>query len=319
MEKRKNSKKKFITDALQKIKLPKEKSHKGQNGKLLIIGGSKLFHCASKWSLDVASRFVDMVFYCSTPQNNALIKEAKQNFNNGIVIERNDIENYIKEADCILIGPGMERSGEFKDLASSNLNNDFSRPNDSEWQNNTEKIVNYLVNKYPQKKWVIDGGALQMINPSLINKRCILTPHNKEFDLLVKKTSEHLTNFKTNERKSNEQLLKLSATLNGATIIKKGHVDFIVSQNKSEEIDLSNLFTIEGGNAGMIKGGTGDVLAGLVAALYCTHDAITSSIVGSYINKKTGDTLFKKVGPFFNASDLADQIAPTMWSELKNL
>jgi len=319
MEKRKHGKKKFITNALQKIKLPKEKSHKGQNGKLLIIGGSKLFHCASKWSLNVASRFVDMVFYCSTPQNNTLIKEAKQNFSNGIVIDRNDIENYIDEADCVLIGPGMERSQEFKDLASSNLNNDFSEPSNSEWLNNTEKIVNYLLNKYPEKKWVIDGGALQMINPSLINKHCILTPHNEEFQLLVKKTSRYLGNFKADKLKSNEQLLKLSSALSGATIIKKGHVDYIYTQNEEEEQDLNNLFVIEGGNAGMIKGGTGDVLAGLVAALYCVHDAKTSSIVASYINKKTGDVLYKKVGPFFNATDLASEIAPTFWEELKKI
>src|SRR5579859_5973250 len=90
----------------QHIQLPKPDSHKGQNGKLLIIGGSELFHAASKWSLDVASKCIDMVFYSSVPSNNTLIQQAKGEFWNGIVVSRGEVESYFAEADCILIGPG---------------------------------------------------------------------------------------------------------------------------------------------------------------------------------------------------------------------
>jgi NAD(P)H-hydrate epimerase len=62
----------------------------------------------------------------------------------------------------------------------------------------------------------------------------------------------------------------------------------------------------------MTKGGTGDVLAGLVAALYCKNDAFTSVVAASYINKKAGEDLYSKKGFWFNASDLADQIPETM-------
>ena len=106
---------------LKKLYLPPEESHKGQNGKLLIIGGSQLFHAASKWSLDIASKIVDMVFYSSVPINNKIftkflktekkqIEEAKTNFWNGIVVEQKNVHHYIEEADAILIGPGMERN-----------------------------------------------------------------------------------------------------------------------------------------------------------------------------------------------------------------
>src|SRR3989344_5034505 len=95
---------------LQQLKLPDPTSHKGQNGKLLIIGGSQLFHAASKWSLDVASRLVDMVFYSSVPSNNDLLKQAKGEFWNGIVLPRGQTEPYLQESDVVLIGPGMERS-----------------------------------------------------------------------------------------------------------------------------------------------------------------------------------------------------------------
>ena len=65
----------------------------------------------------------------------------------------------------------------------------------------------------------------------------------------------------------------------------------------------------------MTKGGTGDVLAGLVAALYCKNEAFLSACAGSYINKKAGENLFKRVGYYFNASDLADEI-PRVMKEL---
>src|SRR3989338_5868432 len=96
---------KFDSKILKKLYIPPPNSHKGQNGKLLIIGGSKLFHAASLWSLQVASRIVDMVFYSSVPENNQIVLEAKKEFRNGIVVSRNKIEDYIEEADCLLIGP----------------------------------------------------------------------------------------------------------------------------------------------------------------------------------------------------------------------
>ena len=140
--------------------LPEPDSHKGQNGKVMIIGGSELFHAASKWSLDVASNFVDMVFYSSVPGNNDLIAEAKREFWNGIIVERSEIESYIDEADVVLIGPGMDRSAE------------------------TETLTNELVAKYPQKKWVIDAGALQMIDPEIIPATAVITPHHRELEML---------------------------------------------------------------------------------------------------------------------------------------
>ena len=99
----------FNTEELKKLYIPAADSHKGDNGKLLIIGGSVLFHAASLWSLQVASRIVDMVFYSSVPQNNELVEREKAEFRNGIIVPRNKIEHYIEEADCILIGPGLPR------------------------------------------------------------------------------------------------------------------------------------------------------------------------------------------------------------------
>ncbi|OGJ37495.1 MAG: NAD(P)H-hydrate dehydratase [Candidatus Pacebacteria bacterium RIFOXYB1_FULL_39_46] len=256
----------FIASFLQNIHLPMTSSHKGQNGKLLIIGGSELFHAASKWSLDVASHFVDMVFYSSIPSNNKLIQEAKGNFWNGIVIPRDELEKYIEEADCILIGPGMERTEE------------------------TEQLTNTLLKKYSAKKWVLDAGALQMIQPQLLKSNHIITPHSREMKIVEDKLTD-------------QQIIQ-------AVILLKGQVDVV----RGDGVEIK----IEGGNVGMTKGGTGDVLAGLVAALYCTHDALTACVVGSYINKKTGDFLYESVGPYFNTSDLATAIPQVLWQTLRD-
>jgi len=312
---------KLIAKYFQQIKLPAPNSHKGLNGKLLIIGGSELFHAASKWSLDIASKFVDMVFYSSVPENNELIREAKGEFWNGIVIERDNLTSYLEEADTILIGPGMERtseSGKWK-VESRSLSVD-------EWNNDTEKIVNYLLQKYPDKKWVIDAGALQMVEPELLNKNCIITPHAKELERLLQKhevrNQKHEINLKPEisnlklkfsdlEFVSDFEIRISDLISKGITILLKGPLDYVISSQ--------GVIEISGGNAGMTKGGTGDVLAGLVAALYTTHDAMTSSVVGSYINKKAGENLFKRVGPYFNASDLVTEIPQIFWQELQSL
>lgn len=261
---------KTIRSYLEQVKLPAPDSHKGQNGKLLIIGGSKLFHAASKWSLDVASKFVDMVFYSSIPQNNELIKEAKSNFWNGIVVPRASLDDYIEEASCVLVGPGMERGSE------------------------TERLVSNLLQRHGKKRWVIDAGALQMVDPNLLQPQQIITPHSRE-----------LENLK--DRPGWSKLEKKPL------VLLKGPIDQIFLSEKKEPLE------IEGGNAGMTKGGTGDVLAGLVAALYCTHDITTAAVVASYINKKAGDALYHQVGPYYNASDLVTQVPKTMWQLLKKL
>ena len=283
----------LLLSFLKKIKLPKNNSRKGDNGKLLIVGGSHLFHAASRWSLDISSKLVDMVFYASVPSNNRLIIEAKSHFWNGIVIQRNQVEEYLDEADCVLIGPGMERSISKtttpQNTTSSHLN---FPPTDHDWDNSTQTIVNYLLAKYPTKKWVIDAGALQMVNPELLTTSCIITPHHKEMEIL-------LNNSKTNTQKNN---------LYKSTILLKGEVDEIIHNQKK--------FCISGGNSGMTKGGTGDVLAGLVAGLYTNNEILTSTVVASYINKKAGESLYKKSGPFFNATDLVEEIPKLLWREI---
>lgn len=282
---------KLITaDDLKELYLPPATSHKGQNGRLLIIGGSHLFHAASLWALKVASRIVDLVHYSSVAENNELVKELKKEFRDGIVVPRSEIESYIEEDDAVLIGPGMTRDNE------------------------TESLTNNLLKKYPHKQWIIDAGALQMLDVNLIPKNAILTPHRKEFELLWNKELG-IRNY-GRELELVEQV-KLFAQRHSCILLVKGETDIACNGTDAEGRICApgECLEIKGGNAGMTKGGTGDVLAGLIAALACKNDPFLATVAGSFINKKAGDSLYKKAGPFFNASDLADKI-PIVMKEL---
>ncbi|MBI3069784.1 MAG: NAD(P)H-hydrate dehydratase [Candidatus Levybacteria bacterium] len=303
--------KSFLVADLKKLYIPPPDSHKGQNGKLLIIGGSHLFHAASLWALKVASRIVDMVFYSSVPENNEIVQKAKEEFRDGIVVRREDIESYIEEADCILIGPGMLRNKKLKikneksQLKIQNLDQ-INKLKDEGGQ--TYYLTKYLLDKYPHKKWVIDAGSLQMMEAEWLRQlkgNVIVTPHVKEFERLFGFKIQN-SKFKITGQKSkvkNESVKQMAGEYN-CIILLKGPTDVVCSPKECVQIS--------GGNAGMTKGGTGDVLAGLVAALSCKNDLFLAAAAGSFINKKAGESLFKRVGPYFNASDLADEIPRAM-------
>ena len=215
-----------------------------------------------------------MVFYSSVDENNEIVLRAKEEFRNGIVVPRRQLESYIQEADCILIGPGMPRA-EGKE----------------EGDDDTKEITESLLTRYPDKKWVVDGGSLQVISPEILPKTAIITPHQGEF--------KKLFGIEVSDESVGQMAQKY-----GIVILAKGERDIVASPDE--------VVSVFGGNSGMTKGGTGDVLAGLTAALYTKNDAFISACAASYINKKAGDSLFEKVGYYFNASDLADEIPKVM-------
>lgn len=267
----------FDPEILKTLYIPPHDAHKPQNGAVMIIAGSHLFHAASLWPLTVISRIVDMTFYSSVSENNEIVNKAKEEFRNGIVIPRGKIDDYIENVDAVLIGPGLPRE-------------EGEEPGDD----NTKELTERLLRKYPEKKWVIDGGSLQTIDPKVLLKLTqmpILTPHLKEFEKL----------FGITPTRENAQAM---AKEYDCVILLKGEKDYVCSPDDSVEIS--------GGNSGMTKGGTGDVLAGLTAALYSKNDAFLSATAASYINKKAGESLFERVGYYFNASDLADEIPKVM-------
>lgn len=264
----------FNQEELKKLYVPLSTSVKGDNGKLMIIAGSVLFHAASLWPLEIASKIVDMVYFSSVTMNNEIVQKDKESFKNGIIVERKDIEKYIEEADSVLIGPGLPRD---EGLTNGEVK--------------TKELTEKLLLKFPNKKWVIDGGSLQVISTKIIPQSAIITPNKKEFKMLF-------------NLEPNEDNLRNISGIHDFTILLKGEEDLVVQK---EEISI-----VKGGNAGMTKGGTGDVLAGLTAALYCKNEAFLSAECASFINKKAADSLYKHAGLYYNATDLINEIPKVM-------
>ncbi len=315
-----------ISPYLRQLRLPQSDSHKGQNGKVLIVGGSELFHAASQWAFRVASRLVDMTFYCSVAENNELLRDAKFYGHDGVIVRREDLPAYVEEADVILIGPGMQRSGASRFQASDLAKIELKDLLTTDWEHDTRAVTAVLLHAFPNKRWVIDAGALQVLHPSWLPRETILTPHQRELnDLLAKLPGDNVPDFhsldevssKRKEHDSEEPrvfslpstswLSHISRQLNSATIIRKGETDFIWNER--------SVVGVRGGNAGLTKGGTGDVLAGLIAALWTRTPALTAVTLASYLNKAAAHDLFARREFMFNTSDLVEQI-PLTWREL---
>lgn len=328
---------------LTQIHHPQPMSHKGQNGKALIVGGSDLFHAASQWSFKAASRLVDMTFYSSVVDNNELVHDAKFYGTDGVVVRRADLPSYLDEVNAVLIGPGMRRDihsrfspQELDSITLSNLA-------ESDWENDTQAITSVLLRGWPQKRWVIDAGALQVMQPEWIPPEAILTPHAGELAAFVQKLfggvpvwaetlaqkhielgliarglagetesfSARLMNTHDVEAVLGSQLSQLlkqfSADRHNAVVLLKGAVDIIWNAEQ--------VVVVAGGNAGLTKGGTGDVLAGLTLGLRATSPAFASAVVASWMNKEAGHSLYQRQGTMFNSSDLVDEL-PKIWEQL---
>ena len=135
-------------------------------------------------------------------------------------------------------------------------------------------------------KLVIDADGLKRIK-GRIPKGAILTPHEGEFKMLF-----GIEGTKENVRKM--------AKKHGCIILKKGPVDII---SNGKKVAINNVH-----NQGMTKGGSGDVLAGLVAALACKNDSFKAAVAAAKVVGYAGNMLMKHYGYNYSASDIAHML-----------
>ena len=155
---------------------------------------------------------------------------------------------------------------------------------------------------------MIDADAIKSISMNDA-ENSIITPHHKELEHFLKnskinKTIINKINNETNIKKKSiliKNIMKKFLNKNNILLLK-GKIDAIILKNK--------ILYVKGGNAGMTKGGTGDVLAGLCAGFLAqSKDIIQSAINASYFNKKIGDLLLKKKRGFtYLANDMVGEI-----------
>lgn len=259
----------FDSTNLKEVKLPSGNSSKGENGQVTIVGGSHLFHGAPLLALTTASRLVDMVYFTSPePAIGEVAEKLKSNLFSFIWIPWEEREEYIEKSDAVLIGPGMMR---------------YKKQIGDAGGEETREITRDLLLKFPKKKWVIDAGSLQMLEASWIPEGSILTPNKKEYDRL----------FAGKEESWVAQKYK-------CVLVRKLPVTRVCSASKCVEV--------RGGNAGLTKGGTGDVQAGIAVGLLAKNDAFLAGAASSFLVKKAADNLFGKSGTYYNADDLANEV-----------
>ena len=241
------------------LKQPAKNSHKGENGVVLLVAGSRKWHGASVFAGLTASRLCDLILFATQKENIPIAKKASPEF---IVFPLQSALKEIKKADCVLIGPGLEPSASNKRL-----------------------IKNLLSHK--GKKFVLDATALRLANPSWLHANCAVTPHHAEFKALFKAGP-------------NEKNVKAMAKKFNCLVVLKGPVDLIS--------DGHAVYKNFSGNQGMTKGGTGDVLAGLIAGFAATNDLLPSCLAAAFLNGFAGDLLKAERGFMFNAQDLMERI-----------
>lgn len=244
---------------LNSLYKPKLDSHKGENGRVLLIAGSEKFHGAMLMAVQTASRVADMVYVYTIDENQYLIKQLKSETATFISVLRGELWETVDLVDAVLVGPGIEENRENK------------------------KLVEKLLKKYPEKKVIIDATAIWQLDPLLLHRNCVVTPHSREFERLF------------NCAPTPDNVLKM-AKYYQCIVVLKGKYDYVS--------DGKNLWENQTGNVGMTKGGTGDVLSGLIAALCAKNDMLLSAQAGVYLNGLAGDKLYGQKGTFYNAEDV---------------
>lgn len=142
----------------------------------------------------------------------------------------------------------------------------------------TAALLRDIFRRY-KKPMVLDADALNLLaaNPgffSLLPPYSILTPHPKEFERLFGVQSDDFARLQTAcDRARQHQCV----------IVLKGHYTFIAMPGGKGYFNIT-------GNPGMAKGGSGDVLTGILTALVSqSYSPGEAALLGVYLHGLAGD------------------------------
>ena len=257
-------------------------SHKGMNGKVMIVGGSIDYYGAPILSaLGALYGGADLVYMfvpeCNFDVARSLYPDFIVRTFPGEFLDMKAVRpilEFSQKCDSILLGPGL---GEREETMEA-----------------LQTIVKGL-----DIPTVLDASAIQVFQKikDMPSQQIVITPHHNEFEALTGK------DIKISGTLSGKVvLLRTLATDLKITILLKGPQDLIAS-NEGEVVSNST------GNPGMTVGGSGDVLSGFIASLIAQHvTPFAACQAGAYIIGKAGDQIQKLKGFCFSASDLAFEL-----------
>ncbi|MBD3270379.1 NAD(P)H-hydrate dehydratase [Candidatus Peregrinibacteria bacterium] len=272
-----------ISDLKKKIKSRKADSYKTKNGRVLVVGGSNDYHGAPIFcGLAAVNTGVDLV-KMAVPESNF---EVTRNASPALIVKkypgeylssrgRELIYMIAKKADVAVIGPGLkDRPETIKAVKDILLGIDIPVVLDAE-----------------------AIQALELVENMPLSQKLIITPHHGEFEKLIGKA------FKIRDPQPHKsRLIRTLANDLKMNILLKGPVDLIASDDGKIADNTS-------GNAGMTKGGTGDVLAGMVGGLIAQGvEMYDAGCLGAYCLGKAGEKLYKEKGYAYTTMDLIEEI-----------
>ncbi len=254
-------------------------SHKGDAGRVLVIGGGAYSGAPALAALAALRAGADIATVAAPKSVSDIIASFSPNLivrplSGDRLVEKDIpvISELIKKHDVVVIGMGL---------------------------GNEDATLAAVMKIFPLcRKAVVDADALM---PDVIQAGhgdIIVTPHAGELKRLSgeadvpvgeKEKLEFVTDFAKNRE---------------ITVLLKGQID-LISDGKEVRANRT-------GNAGMTVGGTGDVLAGLTGALFAKHDAFPSACAAAFINGAAGDLAFSQFGYGLLATDVIDRIPEVM-------
>lgn len=271
----------------------KRNVNKGNFGKVLIMGGSKDFSGSAFLSYNSLSALktgrgysylcvpesLFSIYALKNPE--IIIKTAKDN--NGFFSFDEVFLNGILNMDSIAFGMGVGVSEEIY------------------------KIIEFLLKNY-SGKLIIDADGLNTLakfgKEILKDAKCqvVLTPHVGEFSRLTGLSKEYITdNFITVSENFAKEY--------GVTLLLKSATSVIT--------DGERVFLNTTGCSGLSKGGSGDVLCGIVAGLIAESNDFTESVAAAaFLFGFTGEIAQKESSEFtLTASEVIDKLP----AAIKNL
>ena len=259
--------------------IPSPDSHKGENGRVLIIGGGPYTGAPALAGLGAFGIKVDLVHIATPARSYLPIASYSPNFIvhrlGGKVLTREEVpvlKELLKRADAVLVGPGLGDATE-----------------------TMEAVRNFV--RGCDKPLVIDADAIGAVAQDLTvlrGKQGVITPHAGEFAKLSGKRPPQ------DYQARMAPAMDLASTT-GMTILLKGRIDVIADAGRAK---LNRT-----GNPGMSVGGTGDVLAGEVVGLMSRGvEPFEAARIAAFINGIAGDLAYEEFGFSLMATQLAERV-----------
>jgi NAD(P)H-hydrate epimerase len=280
-------------DVLLVAKPRPSEAHKGDFGRLLVIGGSETFSGAPAFVALAALRTGVDLAYVAAPEKTAYaissispdlitIKLEGRHLNMGNIPA---LKSYIEIASAVVLGPGLGLHVE------------------------TREAVKAVVEAVESagKPLLLDADGLKAFAEfkRKLNVPLVLTPHAGEYATLTgKRLPENL-------KEKAFEVQKTAAEL-GAIILLKGRVD-VISDGKRLKLNFT-------GNPGMTVGGTGDVLSGIVGAFLAQEaNPFEAAVAGAFVNGAAGDFVFEEKGYHMVSTDLLHWIPHVLNDPMSHL